>query len=55
MKTARFVWWSILTLVFHDAKTPAAAKSEAQFSSTGDESNGLEGHICLKKTKSPEQ
>ena len=46
---------SILTLVFHDAKIPAGAKNEAQFSSTGDESNGLEGHTCLKKTKLPEQ
>ena len=40
LENARFLWLLVLRLVFHDAKTPAAAKSAAQFSSTGDESNG---------------
>ena len=39
-ENARFLWLLVLRLVFHDAKIPAAAKSGAQFSSTGDESNG---------------
>ena len=44
----------VLRLVFHDAKTPVVAKSEARSSSTGDESNGKKANFVQTK-KLPEQ